>query len=109
MRKDLLLYLLQLLQALKFESTAHDQRSARAGASTVSHDDSGLADFLIDRSVRNQVLGNRFHWYLMVEVALEDKMVAKVYGKIWYKFMEKVKKVRCSTASLLLCVLTNIP
>ncbi|THH11009.1 hypothetical protein EW145_g927 [Phellinidium pouzarii] len=89
---ELLLYLLQLLQALKFESTASDQRSMRLSTNAISHDDSGLADFLIDRSVRNAVLGNRFHWYLMVEVALEDKLVAKVYGKVWYKFMEKIKK-----------------
>lgn len=65
----------------------------RSSTSAVSHEDSGLADFLIDRSVDNPVLGNRFHWYLMVELALEDKMVAKVFGKVWYKFMEKVKKV----------------
>ncbi len=87
------MYLLQLLQALKFETSAGESRSARSGGGTTPHDDSGLADFLIDRAVRNPVLGNRFHWYLMVEVALEDKQVAKVYGKVWYKFMEKVKKV----------------
>lgn len=91
--QELLLYLLQLLQALKFESTVNDQRSLRMSTNVISHDDSGLADFLIDRSVQNPVLGNRFHWYLMVEVALEDKMVAKVYGKVWYRFMEKIKKV----------------
>ncbi|KAH8117761.1 phosphatidylinositol 3-kinase [Phellopilus nigrolimitatus] len=94
---ELLLYLLQLLQALKFESTASDQRSMRLSSNAISHEDSGLADFLIDRSVRNPVLGNRFHWYLMVEVALEDKMVAKVYGKVWYKFMEKIKKFDTGT------------
>lgn len=87
------MYLLQLLQALKFENSAGESRSARSGSGSTAHDDSGLADFLIDRAVRNPVLGNRFHWYLMVEVALEDKQVAKVYGKVWYKFMEKVKKV----------------
>lgn len=65
----------------------------RLSTTVVSHEDSGLADFLIERSVRNPVLGNRFHWYLMVEVALEDKQVAKVYGKVWYKYMEKIKKV----------------
>ena len=91
--KELHLYLLQLLQALKFESNVNDQRSLRMSTNVISHDDSGLADFLIDRSVQNPVLGNRFHWYLMVEVALEDKQVAKVYGKVWYKFMEKIKKV----------------
>ncbi|KAL5485774.1 VPS34 [Sanghuangporus weigelae] len=89
---ELLLYLLQLLQALKFESSANEQRSMRLSTNAISQEDSGLADFLIDRSVRNPVLGNRFHWYLMVEVALEDKQVAKVYGKVWYKYMEKLKK-----------------
>lgn len=98
--QELLLYLLQLLQALKFESSASEQRSMRLSTNAISHEDSGLADFLIDRSVRNPVLGNRFHWYLMVEVALEDKQVAKVYGKVWYKYMEKLKKVM---PTLLIC------
>ena len=87
------MYLLQLVQALKFESIAADQRSLRSTTSAVSYDDSGLADFLISRAVRNPILGNRFHWYLMVELALEDKTVAKVYGKVWWKFMERIKKV----------------
>ena len=62
-------------------------------SNVLSHEDSTLADFLIERSIRNPVLGNRFYWYLMVEVALEEKMAAKVYGKVWNKFMEKVKQV----------------
>lgn len=65
----------------------------RLSTNAISHEASGLANFLIERSVRNPVLGNRFHWYLMVEVALEDKQVAKVYGKVWYEYMEKLKKV----------------
>lgn len=71
----------------------------------ISQDDSGLADFLIDRAVQNPVLGNRFHWYLMVEVALEDKAVAKVYGKVWYRFMEKIKKVRIQNTIALMAVM----
>ncbi|KAL1949822.1 hypothetical protein VTO73DRAFT_8703 [Trametes versicolor] len=85
---ELLLYLLQLVQALKFESTASDQRSSRSTTSAVSYDDSGLADFLISRAMRNPILGNRFHWYLMVEVAMEDKMMAKMYGRVVFKFMK---------------------
>ncbi|KAI0636200.1 atypical/PIKK/PI3K protein kinase [Trametes polyzona] len=85
---ELLLYLLQLVQALKFESTASDQRSSRSTTSAVSYDDSGLADFLISRAVRNPILGNRFHWYLMVEVAMEDKVMAKMYGRVVFKFMK---------------------
>ncbi|KIP11047.1 hypothetical protein PHLGIDRAFT_100348 [Phlebiopsis gigantea 11061_1 CR5-6] len=87
---ELLLYLLQLVQALKFESTASDQRSARSTSSAISYDDSGLADFLIGRAIRNHLLGNRFHWYLMVEVQLEDRIMAKMYGRVVFKFMNKI-------------------
>ncbi|CAL1715935.1 unnamed protein product [Somion occarium] len=88
--EELLLYLLQLVQALKFESAASDQRSARSTSSAISYDDSGLADFLISRAVRNLILGNRFYWYLMVEVALEDRVMAKMYGRVVFKYMNKI-------------------
>ncbi|KIL59571.1 hypothetical protein M378DRAFT_1000569 [Amanita muscaria Koide BX008] len=87
---ELLLYLLQLVQALKFESAASDQRSSRSTTSAISYDDSGLTDFLIERGVMNPVLGNRLYWYLMVEVALEDKIMAKMYGRVVFKFMNKI-------------------
>ena len=82
------------MQALKFESAASDQRSSRSTSSAISYDDSGLADFLINRAVRNPILGNRFYWYLMVEVALEDRVVAKMYGRVVFRFQEKMLKVR---------------
>jgi len=88
-----MLYLLQLVQALRFESTASDQRSSRSTASAISYDDSGLADFLISRAVQNPILGNRLYWYLSVEVNLEDRMVAKMYGKVMYNFQLKLLKV----------------
>lgn len=88
-----MLYLLQLVQALKFESTASDQRSSRSTASAISYDDSGLADFLISRAVQNSVLGNRLHWYLAVEVALEDRVMAKMYGKVIFKFQQRILDV----------------
>ena len=91
--QELLLYLLQLVQALKFESAASDQRSARSTSSAISYDDSGLADFLIGRAVHNLILGNRFYWYLMVEVALEDRVMAKMYGRVVFKFMNKIQEV----------------
>jgi len=110
--QELLLYLLQLVQALKFESSATDQRtiSSRATAlgASASTEDSGLTDFLIARGVKHHVLGNRLYWYLMVEVALEDKVMAKMYGRVVYKFMAKVMEVRVT----LLCIyalLTTLP
>ncbi|CAK5265470.1 unnamed protein product [Mycena citricolor] len=87
---ELLLYLLQLVQALKFESTAADQRSSRTTTtSAISYDDSGLTDFLISRGVSNAVLGNRLYWYLIVEVA-QDQSVAKMYGRVVFRFMNKI-------------------
>ncbi|KAG6809881.1 hypothetical protein H0H92_014299 [Tricholoma furcatifolium] len=88
---ELLLYLLQLVQALKFESAVSEQRTARTSA--ISYDDSGLGDFLIARGVTNQVLGNRLYWYLMVEVGLEDRVMAKMYGRVVFKFMNKIMEV----------------
>ncbi|KAF9020978.1 putative atypical/PIKK/PI3K protein kinase [Hymenopellis radicata] len=87
---ELLLYLLQLVQALKFESAASEQRSSRSATNAISYDDSGLTDFMITRGVKNSILGNRLYWYLMVEVALEDKVIAKMYGRVVFKFMSKV-------------------
>ncbi|KIH87667.1 phosphatidylinositol 3-kinase [Sporothrix brasiliensis 5110] len=91
---ELLLYLLQLVQALKFEhistteaeadaaaaaagrdngdntviATGHTRREAEfaAAAATIIHD-SSLARFLITRAAGNLMLGNYFYWYLMVE------------------------------------------
>ena len=48
---ELMCYLLQLVQALRYES----------------EDDSQLARFLVDRAVGNPVLANFLHWYLVVE------------------------------------------
>jgi len=55
---ELLCYLLQLVQALRYESA----------------DDSQLARFLVERAVANPVLANFLHWYLVVE--WEDKSFA---------------------------------
>ncbi|KAJ3541590.1 hypothetical protein NMY22_g3830 [Coprinellus aureogranulatus] len=87
---ELTLYLLQLVQSLKFESSVSDQRTSRSATTAISYDDSGLADFLITRGVKNKILGNRLYWYLMVEVALEDRVMAKMYGRVVFKFMNKI-------------------
>lgn len=52
-----------------------------------------MTDFLIARGVKDPVLGNRLYWYLMVEVALEDKVTAKMYGRVVFKFMNKIMEV----------------
>lgn len=88
-----MLYLLQLVQAIKFENAASDQRSSRSATNAISYEDSGLTDFLVARGAQNFILGNRLYWYLMVEVALEDK-VLKIYGRVGFKFLNKIVEVR---------------
>ncbi|QIX01273.1 hypothetical protein AMS68_006790 [Peltaster fructicola] len=81
---ELLLYLLQLVQALKF------------APSTDQSPDSSLSSFLISRSAANLKLGNFLHWYLMVELddeaptkSAEDR---KLFAKVSYEFMRELDK-----------------
>ncbi|KAG9294695.1 hypothetical protein G9A89_008174 [Geosiphon pyriformis] len=79
---ELLLYLLQLVQAFKFENIS---------AKSSSSHESSLATFLIERAIKNPILGNNFHWYLMVEC--EDKAVGKMYGKVAFQYQTALDKV----------------
>ena len=87
---ELLLYLLQLVQALKFEHISPD--SAQEGTQ-----DSSLARFLISRATHNFMLGNYFHWYLMVECddRSEDQgpEYRKLFAKVEYDFMTELVKL----------------
>ncbi|KAI0130200.1 phosphatidylinositol 3 [Xylariales sp. AK1849] len=86
---ELLLYLLQLVQALKFEpiSTTDSNRPATEASS--------LATFLISRAVENFKLANYFYWYLGVE--WDDKSpeqgqeVRTMYAKVQYDFMRELE------------------
>lgn len=88
--QELLLYLLQLVQALKYEHipTESDQDSAK--------DSSSLAKFLIQRAAANFMLGNYFHWYVMVEC--DDHSPEQgvdnrnIYRKVAYDFMLELVK-----------------
>ncbi|KOS22507.1 Phosphatidylinositol 3-kinase vps34 [Escovopsis weberi] len=87
--QELLLYLLQLVQALKYEPVPAD--SDRYDAP-----DSPLAQFLIQRAAANFMLGNYFHWYLMVEC--DDHSPEQcatnrdIYRKVAYGFMAELVK-----------------
>jgi hypothetical protein len=111
--QELLLYLLQLVQALRFDNTQpSDSRSTRSSHSasnaannpnavvaTLSAEDSGLADLLIERSVTSPLLGNKFYWYLIVEC--EDRMAGKMYAKIAFRYMTEMMKVRLLVLALM--------
>ncbi|KAK3394257.1 kinase-like domain-containing protein [Podospora didyma] len=88
--KELLLYLLQLVQALKYEHI-----STQPGHEVSQ--DSSLARFLISRAIHSIVLGNYFYWYVMVEV--DDESLAQgaenqaIYAKVAYDFMAELVKL----------------
>ena len=87
---ELLLYLLQLVQALKFEKI-----SPETGNETTQ--DSSLVRFLISRATNNFVLGNYLHWYLMVECDDRSpdqvKEHRKLFAKVEFDFMTELMQV----------------
>ncbi|OQE19544.1 hypothetical protein PENSTE_c015G02496 [Penicillium steckii] len=97
--EELLLYLLQLVQALKYEENAENN------ADEAAHD-SSLANFLITRAANNFKLGNYLHWYLMVE--FDDagpgtlSSQRRLFGQVEYNFMTELEKVHAEHRKILL-------
>ncbi|KAK4692253.1 hypothetical protein P7C71_g4917, partial [Lecanoromycetidae sp. Uapishka_2] len=87
---ELLLYLLQLVQALKFEKISPESQDG-------STRDSSLANFLISRATNNLMLGNFLHWYLMVECDDRSpdqvKEHRKLFAKVEFDFMTELIQV----------------
>lgn len=87
---ELLLYLLQLVQALKFEKISPE-------TSNDISQDSSLAKFLISRATNNMMLGNFLHWYLMVECDDRSpdqvKEHRKLFAKVEFDFMNELMQV----------------
>ncbi|KAF2107132.1 kinase-like domain-containing protein [Lophiotrema nucula] len=79
---ELLVYLLQLVQALKYEAGGEG-------------DESSLARFLITRAANSFTLGNYFHWFLMVEIQdySEDQLPEhrELFSKVEYDFMQELE------------------
>ena len=75
------LYLLQLVQALKFEPYGD-----RPNANTA------LAAFLIRRATENPILANYLQWYLLVET--EDDEWTEMYKKVNDRLMLEIVEVR---------------
>lgn len=104
-----MLYLLQLVQALKFESAPISSTRSPPGSirssrhnvvassiyyqplSASTDDLPSLEDFLVERAAKNPILGNHFYWYIAVES--EDKQMGKIYLAIAEKFKRRVTEV----------------
>ncbi|KAI9367686.1 kinase-like domain-containing protein [Aspergillus egyptiacus] len=87
---ELLLYLLQLVQALKYEDNIH-------GDAEIAAHDSSLANFLIARAANNFKLGSYLHWYLMVEC--DDtgpgtlSSHRRLFARVEYYFMAELERI----------------
>lgn len=106
--QELMLYLLQLVQALKFDAqppltasgrrehspstsfTATDPQSP--SASSTSSAESGLTEFLIRRAANNSILGNNLYWYLQVEC--DDRKYGKMFKRVRSSYLDRLSKVR---------------
>ncbi|KAJ5353977.1 hypothetical protein N7541_006541 [Penicillium brevicompactum] len=84
--EELLLYLLQLVQALKYDATPENYPDA-------APQESSLAHFLISRAANNFKLGNYFHWYLLVEYDDADEPQQRIFARVVYYFMEELNRV----------------
>lgn len=85
--EELQLYLLQLVQALKFERTM----TSAVQESPIPL--SRLAEFLISRAASNTQLGSYFNWYLCVEIEDPDSERKILYSKVNYEFQLALRRL----------------
>ena len=85
--EELSLYLLQLVQALKFENI---QETGVNQVSSVPARVSSLASFLIGRAAKNIQLANYLYWYLKVE--LQDPTHGARYREIYAELQGSLSK-----------------
>ncbi|KAK9448492.1 kinase-like domain-containing protein [Limtongia smithiae] len=76
--EELELYLLQLVQALKFDSSEADKTSS-------------LFRFLEGRAIKSEILGNYYYWFVSVEA--DDGESKKLYRKIRDSYESKIAKI----------------
>ena len=90
---ELVLYLLQLVQALKYEHD-HDKINGRRKRGA---DMKNLGTFLIERASQNIELANYLYWYLKVE--LDDATFGHRYHEVFDSMKEKLSRVQHKSSS----------
>ncbi|KAL3912563.1 MAG: hypothetical protein SGILL_006830 [Bacillariaceae sp.] len=86
--EELNLYLLQLVQALKFENIQETNVNHQVGSLT--NQKSSLATFLIKRAARNVQLANYLYWYLKVE--LQDPAHGARYREVFAELQQTLSQ-----------------
>ncbi|KAJ2079831.1 Phosphatidylinositol (PI) 3-kinase [Coemansia sp. RSA 988] len=102
---ELVQYLLQLVQAMKFEYlNAATAQGVEAGAGSIEDwsramftNESGLAEFLVERALGDKVLGNFLYWFLMVEC--DDRKTGKAYGKVMFQYVNALSDTESGKAT----------
>lgn len=101
---ELLLYLLQLVQALKFEIYATEDDINKITSLplniTIPTEDnlenSALVTFLIGRAVESEKLGNFFYWFMKVEnedqINNPGRSQTKIYSLILNRYINKLRR-----------------
>eukprot|EP00980_Cylindrotheca_fusiformis_P031330 scaffold26184_cov132-Cylindrotheca_fusiformis.AAC.4 len=90
--EELSLYLLQLVQALKFENI---QETGSTQVASPGHPVSSLATFLIGRAAKNIQLANYLYWYLKVE--LQDPTHGARYREVFTQLESVLSRTPFST------------
>jgi hypothetical protein len=90
--EELQLYLLQLVQALKYEEITLDDmidRRVESGGKSIAN--ASLATFLIERAANSLTLANFLYWYLKVE--MEDVINRDRYAMVFSSLRQKLSNV----------------
>jgi len=93
---ELVLYLLQLVQALKYEQV--DVPSSSQVYTETTSPKSSLDSFLIERAANNIQLANFLYWYLRVE--MEDLSYSARYRSVFALFKEKLSSTPFSSRTV---------
>ena len=88
--EELNLYLLQLVQALKFENIQETGVNHQVGGITSTNKKSSLATFLIGRAAKNPQLANYLYWYLKVE--LQNPAHGARYREIFAELQQRLSQ-----------------
>ena len=112
--EELRLYLLQLVQALKYEedvsggvSGSSSDVTTNAFSDKASSRISSLSAFLIERASHNIELANFLYWYLRAEI--ENPIYEARYREVFLAFQEKLSSVRVCNGSIISQKQTSSP
>jgi len=112
--EELRLYLLQLVQALKYEedvsggvSGSSSDVTTNAFSDKASSRISSLSAFLIERASHNVELANFLYWYLRAEI--ENPIYEARYREVFLAFQEKLSSVRVCNGSIISQKQTSSP